>query len=264
MKAVIRHDPDNALISSLPLADQRVEDIPVDGVRSASIAARFGQGNHAAHSRFGRCPIARPRRRMTATLSNAAADLRAPTRSCNALSTFRMRRRRRRRTRSRAPSFGYGFAPARCGAAQRRQICAASSARTATGPRVLGTKDRAFGEFRRASARMTELNVIAGQARERASAADERAAALEKEAAEARLKLAQITMPRHLRPEQIEKLKPLLMVIPNKGKVVVKGRWPDEEALSFTTQISEIMSDAGFEVIELNLHNTFSLSATLA
>ena len=82
--------------------------------------------------------------------------------------------------------------------------------------------------------RMTELNVIAGQARERASAADERAAALEKEAAEARLKLAQITMPRHLTPEQIQKLKPLLMAIPNKGKVVVKGRWPDEEALSFT------------------------------
>ena len=98
--------------------------------------------------------------------------------------------------------------------------------------------------------RMTELNVIAGQARERASAADERAAALEKEAAEARLKLAQITMPRHLTPEQIQKLKPLLMAIPNKGKVVVKGRWPDEEALSFTTQISEIMSDAGFEVVE--------------
>jgi hypothetical protein len=57
-------------------------------------------------------------------------------------------------------------------------------------------------------------------------------------------------MPRHLTPEQIQKLKPLLMAIPNKGKVVVKGRWPDEEALSFTTQISKIMSDAGFEVVE--------------
>jgi hypothetical protein len=116
----------------------------------------------------------------------------------------------------------------------------------AVGSLMWGTKVRDH-DF---ETRMTELNVVAGQARERASAADERAATLEKEAAAARLKLAQITLPRWLTPEQVEKLKPLLVAIPNKGKVVVKGRWPDEEALSFTKQISELMSDAGFDIVE--------------
>ena len=79
--------------------------------------------------------------------------------------------------------------------------------------------------------------------------ANARAAEAEKGAAEARLKLAQITTPRHLTPEQIGRLTGLLLV-GAKGKVVVKGRWPDEEALSLRNQIADIMSNAGFETID--------------
>ncbi|MGI4810193.1 MAG: hypothetical protein ACRYF2_19030 [Janthinobacterium lividum] len=81
------------------------------------------------------------------------------------------------------------------------------------------------------------------------ASANARAAEAEKGTAEARLKLAQITTPRHLKPEQIEKLTGLLLA-GAKGKVVVRGRWPDEEALSLGTQINGIISGAGFEVIE--------------
>jgi hypothetical protein len=112
---------------------------------------------------------------------------------------------------------------------------------------IQGDADRRIAEAR---TRGDEARAQAAEANERASAAAERAATLEKEAAEARLKLAQITMPRHLTPEHVETLKPLLMAIPSKGKVVVKGRWPGEEALTFTQQISGIMSDAGFDVVE--------------
>ena len=112
---------------------------------------------------------------------------------------------------------------------------------------IQGDADRRIAEAR---TRGDEARAQAAEANERASAAAERAATLEKEAAEARLKLAQITMPRHLTPEQVETLKPLLMAVPSNGKVVVKGRWPDEEALTFTQQISGIMSKAGFDVVE--------------
>jgi hypothetical protein len=80
--------------------------------------------------------------------------------------------------------------------------------------------------------------------------ANARAAEAEQRAAEARLRLAQITTQRHLTPDQVDKIKPLLAVINPKGKVVVKGRWPDEEATVFATQISQLMSGADFNVVE--------------
>jgi hypothetical protein len=47
----------------------------VMGVLAPRSPRRLVQGNHAAHSGFGRCPMARQRRHMTATLDNPAADL---------------------------------------------------------------------------------------------------------------------------------------------------------------------------------------------
>lgn len=71
----------------------------------------------------------------------------------------------------------------------------------------------------------------------------------QQKAAEANLKLAEITSPRHLGESQAATIKQRLENGP-KGKVVVKGRWPDEEAMSFARQIAGILTSAGFEVIE--------------
>jgi hypothetical protein len=57
-----------------PLAERRAEGYPRSRrVRSSRCAAPLRPGEHVAHSRFGRCPIACRSRRMTATFDDKRA-----------------------------------------------------------------------------------------------------------------------------------------------------------------------------------------------
>src|SRR5271155_1924374 len=94
-------------------------------------------------------------------------------------------------------------------------------------------------------ARMTELNVVAGQARERASAADERAAALEKQAAQLRLDLEKeraFREPRTLTQTQQNSVAAKIRAFAGTGFVMYVQLAP--EPIDFLLQLEAILRTA--------------------